>query len=152
MVRFEKEDIIHFKYYNPNFGVAGEQLYGQSPVMAGLKTIDSSKEAHSYKANSFHNGGVHGLISSKDPNNLASIETLSQLNDLIKARITGTKNAQKISPTEAAVDYTQIGMSPADLKVIKSINADANSICKLYGVDPAIFDTDSSTYSNKQEA
>lgn len=151
-IRFPKEDIVHVKYFNPNWDISGSQLYGQSPLEAALKTVQSSNEAVNSKIKAFINGGVAGLLSSEDPNMPMSVEQIDQLNDVIKGKITGTNNTKKISATSGLVKYQQIGLSPADLEVLKSIQFDANELCKVYGVDPILFDTNSASYNNKKEA
>jgi HK97 family phage portal protein len=151
-VKFDKSEVVHLKYFNPNFDISGSQLYGQSPLQAAALTIQSSNEGVNAKTRAFINGGMHGLLSSKDPNNVMTVEQISQLNDLIKARVTGTDNTKKITATNGMVEYTQIGMSPADLEILKSIQFDANALCKIFGIDPILFNTDSASYNNKKEA
>jgi hypothetical protein len=80
-----------------------------------------------------------------------SVEQISQLNELIAGKITGTNNTKKISATNGAVTYQQIGLSPADMEVLKSIQFDANQLCKVFGVDPVLFDNSSASYNNKKE-
>jgi len=151
-VIFGKDEVIHIKYFNPNFGVSGEQLYGQSPLMAALSTVQSSNEGLNAKIKAFLNGGTHGLLSSADANNPMSVEQIAQLNDLIKSKLTGTDNTKGITATNGLVNYQQIGMSPADLEILKSIQFDAYQLSKIYGVDPILFSVEGSSYNNKAEA
>ena len=148
---FTHEEVTHVKYFNPDWDISGSQLYGQSPLEAALNTIQSSNEAVNSKIKAFLNGGVAGLLSSADPNNAMSVEQISQLNELIAGKITGTNNTKKISATNGAVTYQQIGLSPADMEVLKSIQFDANQLCKVFGVDPVLFDNSSASYNNKKE-
>lgn len=151
-VVFPKEDITHIKYFNPNWDISGSQLYGQSPLEAALKTIQSSNEATNSKIKAFINGGVAGLLSSEDPNTPMSVEQIAQLNDVISRNITGTNNSKKISATNGLVKYQQIGLSPADLEVLKSLEFDTKELCKAFGVSPYLFTTDSGSYNNVKEA
>ena len=43
-------------------------------------------------------------------------------------------------------------MSPADLEIIKSIGADRDTLCRVFGVDPILMATDSASYNNKEMA
>lgn len=151
-IEFTKEEVVHIKYFNPNWDISGSQLYGQSPLEAALSTVQSSNEAVNAKIKAFINGGMHGLLSSKDPNAPVSVEQISQLNEIIDSRVTGTNNTKKISATSGMVEYTQIGMSPADLEILKSIQFDADKLCKVFGVSPYLFNTESSSYNNVKEA
>lgn len=151
-IEFPATDVTHIKYFNPNWDINGSQLYGQSPLEAALRTIQSSNEGVNSKIKAFVNGGVAGLLSSEDPTMPMSPEQVAQLNDLISGRITGTNNTKKISATSGYVKYQKIGESPADLEVLKSLQFDANQVCKVFGVDPILFDTNSASYNNKKEA
>lgn len=151
-VEFTTDDVTHIKYFNPNWDISGSQLYGQSPLEAAINTIQSSNEATNAKIKAFLNGGVSGLLSSADPNMALSTEQIDHLNDKIREKNTGTNNAHRITATNGMVNYQQIGLSPADLEVLKSIQFDANQLCKVFGVDPILFDTNSSSYNNKKEA
>lgn len=151
-IEFTKEEVVHIKYFNPNWDISGSQLYGQSPLEAALSTVQSSNEAVNAKIKAFINGGMHGLLSSKDPNSPVSVEQIAQLNEIIESRVTGTNNTKKISATSGMVEYTQIGMSPADLEILKSIQFDADKLCKVFGVSPYLFNTESSSYNNVKEA
>ena len=151
-VTFNADEITHIKYFNPNWNVSGSQLYGQSPLEAAVQTIHSSNEATNAKIKAFLNGGVSGLISSSDKDMTMSVEQIDHLNDKIAQKQTGTNNSHRITATNGLVNYQQIGLSPADLEILKSIQFDANQICKVYGVDPAIFDTAGASYNNKKEA
>lgn len=151
-VEFTKDEVTHIRYFNPNWDISGSQLYGQSPLEAALKTIQSSNEATNAKIRAFINGGMHGLLSSKDPNQQLTIEEISQLNGIIENRVTGTDNTKKISATSGMVEYTQIGMSPADLEILKSLEFDSQELCRVFGVDPILLSVEAASYNNKSEA
>jgi len=151
-VIFPKEDVVHIKYFNPNWDISGTQLYGQSPLEAALKTIQSSNEGVNAKIKAFINGGVAGLLTGDNPDMPLSVEQVAQFNEMIQNKLTGTNNAHRISGTNGSLKYQKIGESPADLEILKSLQFDANALCKVFGVDPAIFDTEGASYNNKKEA
>jgi phage portal protein BeeE len=66
--------------------------------------------------------------------------------------MTGSNNAHRIVATNGIVNYQQIGLSPADLEVLKSIEFDEQMIAKCFGIDPILFSLDSASYNNKKEA
>jgi HK97 family phage portal protein len=151
-IRFDKEEITHLKYFNPNWDVSGSQLYGQSPLMAALATVQSSNEGTNAKIKAYLNGGVVGLLTNTDPNVKLTVEQREQLQNLVNERVRGTDNQKSIVATSAPVSYQQIGMSPADLEVLKSIEFDKNAICMAFGIDPILFSTETASYNNKSEA
>lgn len=151
-VTFQPDEIIHLKYFNPNWDISGSQLYGQSPLQAALNTIQSSNEGTNAKIKAFLNGGVSGLLSSGDSNSVMSVEQIDQINEKIAQKNTGTNNSHRITATNGLVNYQQIGLSPADLEVLKSIEFDEQMIAKTFGIDPILFSIDSASYNNKKEA
>jgi HK97 family phage portal protein len=151
-VTFSPEEIIHVKYFNPNWDISGSQLYGQAPLQAALNTVQSSNEGTNAKIKAFLNGGVSGLISSADKDMTMSVEQLDHLNEKIAQKSTGTNNSHRITATNGLVNYQQIGLSPADLEVLKSIEFDEQMIAKCFGIDPILFSLDSASYNNKKEA
>jgi HK97 family phage portal protein len=151
-VPFTAKEILHIKYFNPEYGIAGEQLYGQSPLKALLNTINSSNSADKARTKAFQNGGVAGLLSSRHEHIPLDNTQMSDIQEKIDTKIKGVENFMNIVATNGAVDYKQIGMSPVDLQVLESLAVDRERICNAYGVDPIIFSTDSATYNNKREA
>lgn len=151
-VEFLPDEIIHIKYFNPNFDLSGSQLYGQSPIEAALSTVQSSNEGTNAKIKAFINGGMAGILTGDDPNMPLSPEQVEQFQDLIKQKLTGTNNSHRITGTNGSLKYQQIGMSPADLEILQSLEFDGNEICKAFGVDPIIFSVESASYNNKKEA
>jgi len=151
-VEFAPDEIIHIKYFNPNYDVSGSQLYGQSPLLAALKTMQSSNEAVNAKIKAFINGGVAGLITGDNPQMPLSVEEVAQLNQVLASRVTGTNNSHRISGTNGSVKYQKIGETPVDLQLLDSIAFDRNELCIAFGVDPIIFSVDSASYNNKKEA
>jgi HK97 family phage portal protein len=151
-VVFSKDEVIHLSYFNPNYGIDGQQLYGQSPLEAALNTVQSSNEATNAKIKSFLNGGVHGLLTSADKDQNISPEQMTQVQEMIHQKISGSNNSKGITATPVMLNYQQIGMSPADLEIIKSIQFDEEMILKAFGIDPILFSKDSASYNNKKEA
>lgn len=148
-VTFPADEIYHTKLFNPCYSYSGDELYGQSPIKAALSTLGSSNEAVNAKYKAFQNGGVAGLLSNKDPNIMLSVEQMAQIASIVKEKIVGSNNARNITATAAAVDYTQIGLSPVDLAVIDSLGYDRDTFCRIYGIDPILLSVDSASYNNK---
>lgn len=62
MWSFDTKEILHDKYFNPQWGVTGGQLYGQSPLRAAAKNLTRSNEAKTAAVASFQNGGPAGVF------------------------------------------------------------------------------------------
>ena len=61
--KFTKEEILHEKYYNPEWSTNGAQLYGLSPLKAAAKRYTRNNEAMTAASVAFKNQGVKGFIS-----------------------------------------------------------------------------------------
>ena len=53
MWSFDPKEILHDKYFNPEWTVTGGQLYGQSPLLAAARTLTRSNEAKTAAVASF---------------------------------------------------------------------------------------------------
>jgi HK97 family phage portal protein len=151
-IEFKVNEVNHIKFFNPDYNVSGNQLYGMSPLMAAWETVSSSNEGTRAKAKAFINGGAAGLLFSGDKDAMLDGEQISKINQQIDTKLTGADNYKRIVATNGIVDYKQIGMSPADLEIIKSIGADRDTLCRVFGVDPILMATDSASYNNKEMA
>ncbi len=63
---FSKQEILQDKYFNPQWNTTGNQLYGQSPLMAAAKNLTRSNEAKTAAVASFQNGGPAGVLFMND--------------------------------------------------------------------------------------
>jgi HK97 family phage portal protein len=61
-IRFEREDIIHSKFPNPNYDLAGSHLYGQSPLLSALRDIQLSNTTIDTNNDTMSNSGIFGFV------------------------------------------------------------------------------------------
>ena len=62
---FPAEKVVHVTFSNPNFNQNGSHLYGQSPLRAALKQIETSNEANDQNIKTMKNAGVYGFVHGK---------------------------------------------------------------------------------------
>lgn len=154
---FTPAEILHEKYFNLDWTVPGMQLYGMSPLRAGLRRLQRNNEAQIAGLSSFRNGGARGIITpdTTDVNILRSM-TWEQLG-AVKQRIDdeiggGSRAANRTAVLNAPYKYTQIGFSPVDLALLESEQVDLRSMCNWYGVPSQLMnDPANKTYANQQE-
>ena len=150
---FDSREILHDKYFNPAWNVTGNQLYGQSPLMAAARTLTRSNEAKTAAVASFQNGGPAGVLFMND-DNFDPISGAQQAQALKKAisEKGGAANYNSIAVSGYKVDWKQIGLSPVELNIIESEKWDMKALCNIYGVPAQLLnDTDSKTYNNQSE-
>ena len=150
---FTKQEILQDKYFNPQWNTTGNQLYGQSPLMAAARNLTRSNEAKTAAVASFQNGGPAGVLFMNDERYDAN-QGLAQAQALKKAvsEKGGAANYNSIAVSGYKVDWKQIGLSPVELDIIESEKWDMKALCNIYGVPSQLLnDADNKTYNNQRE-
>ncbi len=153
MWSFDPKEILHDKYFNPQWNVTGNQLYGQSPLMAAARNLTRSNEAKTAAVASFQNGGPAGVLFMND-DRFDPISGQQQAQALKRAvsEKGGSANFNSIAVSGYKVDWKQIGLSPVELNIIESEKWDMKALCNIYGVPSQLLnDADNKTYNNQME-
>ena len=153
MWSFDTKEILHDKYFNPQWGVTGGQLYGQSPLRAAAKNLTRSNEAKTAAVASFQNGGPAGVLFMNDERfDPTSGQAQAQALKTAVSQKGGSANFNSIAVSGYKVDWKQIGLSPVELNIIESEKWDLKALCNIYGVPSQLLnDSDSKTYNNQRE-
>ena len=153
MWSFDTKEILHDKYFNPQWGVTGGQLYGQSPLRAAAKNLTRSNEAKTAAVASFQNGGPAGVLFMNDERfDPTSGQAQAQVLKTAVSQKGGAANFNSIAVSGYKVDWKQIGLSPVELNIIESEKWDLKALCNIYGVPSQLLnDSDSKTYNNQRE-
>ena len=153
MWSFDTKEILHDKYFNPQWGVTGGQLYGQSPLRAAAKNLTRSNEAKTASVASFQNGGPAGVLFMNDERfDPTSGQAQAQALKTAVSQKGGAANFNSIAVSGYKVDWKQIGLSPVELNIIESEKWDLKALCNIYGVPSQLLnDSDSKTYNNQRE-
>jgi len=127
---FTADEVLHEKYFNPSkLGI--ESKRGLSPLQAGYRTLVSSNNGITAMASFYENKGAAGMLTNKSQ--MAYNEQQKKdIQKVIDKKLGGAHNANKIVATTANVDFIQMGMSPADLKIIESGVLTLRQLCNLY--------------------
>lgn len=148
------ENIMHLKYWNPDFDYDGRQLYGASPLQAGARILALDNAGIETSESNFKNSGVRGIIHQavlKDGiANGLSPEQAQQLKHKVDSWNDKSK-AGSVVATNAPVAFTKIGDTPVDLGIYQAMDKNMVRLCNLYKVPPELF-MPGTTFSNKAEA
>jgi len=139
LVQFEKEEVMHEKYYNPDWDAIGSQLYGLSPVRAAKIRMQNVKEGLLTGIATYQNGGADGILSpdSTDIEYLKELtwEQLGATKERIEALIKGgSRRAGEIAILNSPWKYTRVRMSPVDLNIIESEKWNMRMLCNIWQV------------------
>ena len=126
-IPFDEEDVIHFKYPNPN-----NLFYGTGPTNAAVFGVGLNKEIKSWGINFFrNNANPSGVLMAKNGLNEEGFKRLkTQWNEKYR----GTANAGKMAFLEGDLTYQQIGSNIRDSRFEEVSKDIRDEILAIYGV------------------
>lgn len=154
IANYKKEEVMHLRYFNPEFGANGSELVGLSPLTALHKTLERGKSENDFMVSAFQNSGASGLVNFEelDANDTRTSEALGKLKSEYYTNQSGVRNAQKNIFHAGKSSFTQIGLGPVDMKVIESQKITFKQLCNALFVSDVLFNNgEASTESNVKE-
>lgn len=147
-VEFTNEEVIHIKYSNPNYDENGEHLYGQSPLKAALKNIESSNSALDLNIKTLKSGGAFGFIHSKqtpmtEPQAKEIKERLNEMNS-------SPEDLSKIAGISAEIGFTRLSLTSDELKPFDYLKFDSKQIANCLSWPDALLNNDDGGKYDKQ--
>jgi HK97 family phage portal protein len=145
------EQVAHSKSWNPQVQQGGE-VYGLSPLTAGLRLLNMSNSGYDGGAASLKNGGVKGILTAHSEDQWGK-EEIDRIRDKFNEDYMGADNYGKMVVAAAQMDYHQIGISPADLELMQALRLTKQQLCSLYGFPSQLLnDKEGSLYNTYREA
>tara|TARA_Y100001951_G_scaffold34969_1_gene27600 strand:- start:16382 stop:18019 length:1638 start_codon:yes stop_codon:yes gene_type:complete len=149
--QIEANDVLHIADFNPDYESNGSHLYGQSPLLAGLRSMTTNNESVETSLKFLQNQTARGILTSDDES--LTPTQAQQLKDAFRRNYQGSYNAGDIIITPKKLSWTNFGLSVADLQLIESYNATIKDLCNIYQIPVQLLNnTESSTYNNMKEA
>ena len=147
-------EVKHIKMWNPL-----DDFYGMSPIKAAAVDIDNHNAVNKHNVSLLENGArPSGAIIFKPQNDRGLPIQLSdgqrqQLQDDMRMKFQGTKNAGRPLLLEGDFDWREMGLSPKDMDFLQQKHMAAKDIALCFGVPSQLIGIpDSQTYANVQEA
>ena len=152
-IEIPASDVLHIKQPNLSWDLNGKQLRGMSPLLPGLKTMQGNAYSVEAKTNAYLNQGAKGILSPnvQNPEFWPTPEQRQMIDQRVDERINGNANINRVIASSLPLRYDAIGLSPLALDIINSQNMDLQTLCGLWGVNPVLFQSNS-TYSNVEHA
>jgi len=159
---FEIQDVMHWKEYNPDWG-SNFGAYGMSRLKPIIKSVAASDSAYQSMVSAFKNQGAYGILTvlgvKDDDGKLTQRSTTKQQLSALKnqfkpgGNMVGDTNRGKIAATSKSVEWTPLGLSPIDLKILDSLGVTRGVIADAYNVPNQLLSgSRDRTYNNYQEA
>ena len=148
-VKFKNEQIVHVSINNPNFGLNGEHLYGQSPLRAAWKNIVASNKGLDLNINTLKNGGVFGFIHAK--NQAFTPDQANELKDRLREMNDNPEDLGRIAGASTELGFTKLSLTADELKPFEYLKYNQKAICNALGWSDALLNNDDGGKYDKQE-
>lgn len=150
--KFSKEEIIHLKYWNPNWSNTGDHLYGLSPLASAARVLQKSNDNTTSSAKLLQNTGAIGILTADDAFDMTE-EQVQAAEQKYYEKFGGSNNRGRIWMSSKKFTWQQIAMSAVDLALHDAAKMDMRDLCNVYGVQSQLLnDPDNKTYANMAEA
>lgn len=144
------ENVIHSKYFNPDFQPDGTHLRGLSPVKAGRKNITRMDAALERGTASLQNAGAAGVMVDKAGSE-EDIDKVYETKNKINETINGGSNSGKIGLVNGDWAYINFAHTLNDMKIIDVEKYSDQKLCNIYSFPPGLLDPDKSGEHNAKE-
>lgn len=157
-IPYNAADILHEKYWNPEWDLHGNQLYGLAPLKAGLMRLQRSNEGQLRSAKTMENGGAD-VVAYLDNADLVKSDFRAALAQMNKMKSTwdneqaGNSNAGRAIWSTYKVGATRLGLTPVEMELLESEVVDLRFLCNVFGGVPSqlLNDSAASTMNNISE-
>lgn len=153
--RFNKEEVLHVKFWNPEYSVNGIGLMGMSPLKAGNKTLTRNNAAKKAGSVQLDNNGAAGIVYVDDA--LVPATGRDAQRDVVKRgwakEQTGAENYGKLAFSGYKMGYVSVGNTLKDMDLTGIEAIDLRRIFNLWGIPSQLGnDPDNKTYNSLKEA
>lgn len=154
---FDVSEVMHTKYWNPNWDINGQQLYGQAPLRAALKILNRDNSSLDASTAAFQNEGIKGILHMKNQIGSAdSEEVLNEVRALKKTMVTewvGEINKGKMGLSGYDMGWLPIGLNAEEMQQIENEKWNLRRLCAVYGIQSQLLnDPDNKTFANVEDA
>lgn len=140
-----KEDMIHWKSYNPD-----NPLRGFDPLQPLRKRLNQDEALTDQAMYGAQNMGSDGALAPKQIDTLTETQ-VSQVTETIDSRVNNVGKRKAISWLPTPYDYINFGRSADEMQILEQLGWTFERICHVFGVAPEIFMSDQ-TFANKEWA
>jgi HK97 family phage portal protein len=139
-IQFGVDEVIHVKYVNPNYDMNGSHLYGQSPLRAGLRNVNSQNSAIDNNIKMLQSSGAYGLLYGKGT--ALTPEQAQSLKEKLVEMDKDPGRLGKIAGTSAEIGFQRISLTTDELKPFDYLNWDRKTICNVLNFPDELLNND----------
>jgi HK97 family phage portal protein len=148
-VRLPGDTVMHVKLFNPV-----DDYYGQSPLEAAARAIDTHNAAASWNKAMLDNAArPSGALVFASADQALTTEQFERLKNELQSTYQGAANAGRPMILEGGLDWKEMGFSPKEMEFNEAKNAAAREVALAFGVPPMLLGIPGdNTYANFAEA
>ena len=132
-VRFEPNEVVHFRYPNPH-----NLYYGWSPLQAAAEAVDAHEEMLNAQVKAFRQGVQPPKIVFSTPHRISDESSLARLQEQLEARYSGTDAAKRVMVAHAWLKPERLSLTPQEMDFMQSKRTTRDEILAVFGVPAAI--------------
>jgi len=150
-IELDAEEVMHMKYWNPDYSSVGSHLYGMSPIRAARDVVTQSNDTFTAQQRALQNMGAEGMLALDEDN--VTDKQLSDFRKDLNRRGQGPDNYKKMLVSTAKWRWEHFGISPVDLNIIEAMRESKRELADIYGIDTTLLnDPENKIQANKSEA
>ena len=149
IAKLPADKVLHIRLFNPL-----DDYYGQSPLEAAQRSIDTHNSASAWNKSMLDNAArpSGALVFAASDEHLTT-EQFERLKSELESSYQGAANAGRPMVLEGGLDWKEMGYSPKDMDFISAKNSSAREIALAFGVPPMLLGIPGdNTFSNYAEA
>jgi phage portal protein BeeE len=153
-IPFKREDVIHFRFASVDYGINGNQLWGQSPLQAAANILTESNKAGEANVKAFNNLGAGQAVFIDEPTvSFAERDAAkNQMKESWSNEWTGVENNRATKYSSLKLGSVPLGLSPVDLDIISAKGVLRDDMCSVFDFPPVLLSPDNSAYNNYRTA
>ncbi len=128
-IRYEPEEIVHFRFPNPN-----DILYGMGPLQGAANAVDVNQYIKDYEIGLFKNQARPDFVFKMEKDMRIKEPERDRFTKMWQDTYGGTKSSGKVGVLPGGMDLQQIGWSPKDLSFLIGRGMTMNEIATIFGV------------------
>ncbi len=144
VINIVPEEIIHFKYFNPD-----DDYRGQGTLQAARDTVNLDISAKRFNKNFFKNGAHPGLA-------IQFKQTLTRperkaIRESFRADHVGVDQAHNVAIVEGAESIKELRLNQRDMEFFKLMGMTRNEIGSVFGIPKIMFNADEGGVFNNED-
>lgn len=136
---FTTQEILHTKYFNPNYDINGSHLYGFSPLQAAWLTLLEDNEAKSAAIELLQNRGPRKIITNTLVTASNAKEQTSRIKEQWREEILEGRGGIIVAGGEGKV--LDVGLGINDLKILEISGFTKDDLCNAYGIPSVLLNS-----------